>query len=57
MESGDDAKHKADELAARGKQKAGETFDDEELREEGRKEEKKSQAKQVGEKIKKLFKN
>lgn len=49
-------KDKADEVAGRAKQEAGDALDDEQMQAEGRGQEKKGQIGQAAEKIKDIFK-
>ncbi|MGH3095378.1 MAG: CsbD family protein [Streptosporangiales bacterium] len=50
------SKGKADEVAGRAKQEAGDALDDEQMQAEGRSQEKKGQVGQAAEKIKNIFK-
>ncbi len=52
----DKVKDKAQELEGKGKQKVGEATDDRSMQAEGVKDEKSGQVKQVGEKVKDVFK-
>ncbi|MDQ3579997.1 MAG: CsbD family protein [Actinomycetota bacterium] len=49
--------NKAEEVAGKGKEKAGEATDDKDLQAEGQADQGKSNLKQAGEKVKDAFKN
>lgn len=57
MSAVDKIKNKAQEIAGRGKEKAGDATDDDQLRAEGRKDQSAANIKDAGEKVKDAFKD
>jgi uncharacterized protein YjbJ (UPF0337 family) len=56
MGTDDKARNKAEELTGKAKEGLGRTIDDEQMEDEGRAEQAKSDVKQAGEKVKDAFK-
>jgi uncharacterized protein YjbJ (UPF0337 family) len=56
MGTDDKARNKAEELTGKAKEGLGRTIDDEQMEDEGRTEQAKSDVKQAGEKVKDAFK-